>query len=402
MLGTLGGKTEFLDLRFNPQTYPLKNVSPALTVLEHISSSILNPFNVTQHASLPSKTLNLTNTVLRLASYSSSTFGAHTDTTFLTIVPYSRPGLQVYTESGWFKTPQNCIVIMSGELLEYTSGIESCLHRVVSEGERLSTVYLVRQKDGGKFGGVDLNEIWAEFNPGMGGSNDDERGREENVDVNIDVILPDYEDKIYYELFGGKVLNSKPDLINFKGLLNKNECSEIRELIDTNLDNLDSRSTIVGGNQKEINDIRTSKTFWLKHNQTTTLDKLSQYISKIVGIPLSNAEKFQVARYDEGGEYGVHMDHVEEFNGLECGGRVCSFIVYLNDDFSGGSTNFPEINVSVEPVEGLGLYFRNVREPVTSTNKFNLKPDFDAIHKGSVVSNGKKYILTLWFHPVNL
>lgn len=56
-----------------------------------------------------------------------------------------------------------------------------------------------------------------------------------------------------------------------------------------------------------------------------------------------------------------HTDHVEAFNDLRCGGRLSTLILYLNDDFKGGQTDFPELGISVEPTAGDAIYFHNVK-----------------------------------------
>lgn len=69
----------------------------------------------------------------------------------------------------------------------------------------------------------------------------------------------------------------------------------------------------------------------------------------------------KVARYKPQGYFKLHTDHVEAFNSLCCGGRLGTLIVYLNDDFEGGHTEFPTIGVSVEPCAGDAIYFHSVQ-----------------------------------------
>ncbi|GMH96302.1 hypothetical protein TrVE_jg3716 [Triparma verrucosa] len=400
MLGTLGGTTEFLDIRFRhlTPTYLLPGLLSSSSLLDLVTTSLLSPLSLPPLFSLPSHSLNLTQTVLRLASYTSSTFGSHTDTTFLTIVPPSKKGLQVYTPTGWLIIPENVTCIMAGELLEYTKGIPSCLHKVISDGKRLSTVYLVRQKDGGCFEGEDMNRIWAQLNPGMGAITDEDVEVQEDF---VDVVCP-VREEVYYECLGGKVLSKFPDVVEFSDVLEKSECSNIISLIDKKLDGGKGRSTIVSDDQKKVDGIRTSETCWMKHDETEGLKRLAERMAIVAGLPITHAEKWQGARYEAGGEYGLHSDHVEDFNGLECGGRCYSYIVYLNGDFEGGETAFPEIDIKVKPKQGKGLFFRNVREQVHANNVFEMDVDYDVLHKGNVVNKGTKYILTLWFHPVPL
>ena len=74
----------------------------------------------------------------------------------------------------------------------------------------------------------------------------------------------------------------------------------------------------------------------------------------------------KVARYKPRGFFKLHTDHLEAFNDLCCGGRLGTLILYLNDDFRGGHTEFPRLGVSVEPVAGDAIYFHNVKVRVPS------------------------------------
>ena len=55
----------------------------------------------------------------------------------------------------------------------------------------------------------------------------------------------------------------------------------------------------------------------------------------------------------------------------------------------GGNTTFPNLNLEFKPVIGRALIWCNL----TNTGEGNT----NALHKGSVVDAGEKYILTNWF-----
>ncbi|KAG5185663.1 hypothetical protein JKP88DRAFT_276577 [Tribonema minus] len=89
----------------------------------------------------------------------SVTFGAHTDTTMVTLVPCSVPGIQVHTRGGGWVGPEGspCIArgrdvaVLSGELLQALSAgkFPAAVHRVVAGAQgRLSAPLLVRERAG--------------------------------------------------------------------------------------------------------------------------------------------------------------------------------------------------------------------------------------------------------------
>lgn len=77
----------------------------------------------------------------------------------------------------------------------------------------------------------------------------------------------------------------------------------------------------------------------------------------------------KVARYRPDGYFKLHTDHVEDFNGLVCGGRLGTLILYLNDDFTGGQTDFPFVQVAVAPFAGDAIYFHSVQVRIPCTTR---------------------------------
>ena len=65
-------------------------------------------------------------------------------------------------------------------------------------------------------------------------------------------------------------------------------------------------------------------------------------------------------------------------------------LVYLNDDFSGGSTDFPVTGDSVRPVKGMAAVFRSMWDgKIVRASK----------HQGTPVTHGTKWVATVWVHP---
>jgi prolyl 4-hydroxylase len=77
-------------------------------------------------------------------------------------------------------------------------------------------------------------------------------------------------------------------------------------------------------------------------------------------------------------------------NNRGAGERIVTFIVYLNDEFKGGQTNFPRIGLTVQPQCGKAIVFWN-----TDPNENLLE---ESRHEGLKVIGGKKYIYTKWSH----
>lgn len=129
-------------------------------------------------------------------------------------------------------------------------------------------------------------------------------------------------------------------------------------------------------------------------------------------------ENLQVVRYSIGQKFDTHTDHLNEFNDLECRGRLATCLIYLNSAqegprkmkaseglLNGGETSFPEFNVTVSPVKGSAVFFWNTLERPGSVgydSHMHLNVDTRLRHAGLPVLSGVKWICNRWIHPIPL
>ncbi|WP_374351439.1 prolyl hydroxylase family protein [Chitinimonas sp.] len=86
--------------------------------------------------------------------------------------------------------------------------------------------------------------------------------------------------------------------------------------------------------------------------------------------------EFNAVRYGPGGGYRVHID-----NGPGLDYRVFTVVCYLNDDFVGGETHFPDIDLSARPDAGMAIVFPS-----------------EYPHAALPVVAGVKRVLVCWLH----
>ncbi|AGC75780.1 putative 2-oxoglutarate/Fe(II)-dependent dioxygenase YbiX [Nonlabens dokdonensis] len=91
--------------------------------------------------------------------------------------------------------------------------------------------------------------------------------------------------------------------------------------------------------------------------------------------PLYLNERFRFYRYETGQRFKRHIDgRVKKDHTQES--RV-TFMVYLNDDFSGGETTFEEL--MIQPKKGMALLFvheqKHESKPITDGVKYVLRSD---------------------------
>ena len=102
----------------------------------------------------------------------------------------------------------------------------------------------------------------------------------------------------------------------------------------------------------------------------------------------------KILHYAPGETFAVHFDYLDPKEPAYAhelsvrGQRTDTFLIYLNDDFSGGETSFPEINLSHLGAKGDALLFRNVDDAGA--------PDHDTMHAGMPPTAGEKWVFSQW------
>jgi prolyl 4-hydroxylase len=110
------------------------------------------------------------------------------------------------------------------------------------------------------------------------------------------------------------------------------------------------------------------------------------------GHPVENLEAPAVLHYEIGERIDNHFDFIdpqvpnyaEEI--AKRGERVVTFLVYLNDDYDGGETDFPKLGVRHKGKSGDGLFFVNALS--------NGAPDKRMLHAGRPPRSGEKWIVS--------
>ena len=111
-----------------------------------------------------------------------------------------------------------------------------------------------------------------------------------------------------------------------------------------------------------------------------------------LGMPFRHFEAMTVLHYDVGEQISEHFDFVDpnvpdyERHIRERGQRLVTFLVYLNEDYAGGETEFPRLGVRHKGVSGEGFFFVNAFA--------DGKPDVRTLHAGRAPSSGEKWIVS--------
>ena len=168
--------------------------------------------------------------------------------------------------------------------------------------------------------------------------------------------------------------------------ITKEEGDYILEMAEYNY----KESTVVG---TDADGIRKSQTYWLDKNDPIA-KKIITKVCAIDGYNIEQSEDIQVVKYEPNGYYREHHDSCCEDDD-ECrefkksGHRILTMIIYLSDDFEGGSTRFPNIDKEFKPEKYGGLLFYPM-------NKNGDKCHDNSLHAGMPVTSGEKYIANVW------
>lgn len=191
-----------------------------------------------------------------------------------------------------------------------------------------------------------------------------------------------------------KIVNKEPNVSYFHKIFSDEECDRVLNVCNNNF----IRSLGYNHEMKKSNetDWRTSSSFEDKNNDLKFhTEKIYNLIRDkfwyIQNFNFGCLERPQVLKYDVGQEYKTHHDYFNYPNKfVSDNDRIATVIVYLNDDFEGGETFFPHLNVRVKPIKGSAIFFeyKYIRE----LNEMTL-------HAGLPVTSGTKYIATTWIRP---
>lgn len=178
-------------------------------------------------------------------------------------------------------------------------------------------------------------------------------------------------------------LSSAPDVRLFPGLFSADECDF---LIERSAPALQPSLVVDPRSGRQIpNPVRTSDAVGFPLvTESPAIHALCRRLAAASETHVKAGEPLQVLRYRPGQQYRPHFDAI----GNEGNQRVLTFLVYLNDDYEGGETEFIATGLKVKGKKGDGLLFRNADQSGA--------PDPNSQHAGLPVTAGEKYLASRW------
>lgn len=123
------------------------------------------------------------------------------------------------------------------------------------------------------------------------------------------------------------------------------------------------------------------------------LQMVNARVAEVAGEPLAHQEPTNVLHYSPGEEYRPHFDFITPSARHEAelrvsGQRRTTVLVYLNEDYDGGGTDFPELDWRFKGRTGDALVFVNLMP--------DGQPDRRTLHAGVATTRGEKWLYSKW------
>ena len=127
----------------------------------------------------------------------------------------------------------------------------------------------------------------------------------------------------------------------------------------------------------QVDPIRQCQTHRIEYGADPYFDLLTQRVADFFNVQnLMCIEPLPLMKYSPGNYFNWHTDLTGGFVTQ----RTATMIMYLNDDFEGGSTCFQHLDLKIQPKRGSALvYYYTPTEPL--------------VHCGKAVVSGTKFIL---------
>lgn len=180
----------------------------------------------------------------------------------------------------------------------------------------------------------------------------------------------------------------KAELFVIRDFLAAQECEQLIRLIENRI----GPSTLFNDGGRE--GIRTSSTHYFD-NAEPLVRKLAGRIDGFLGLDRIRAETMQGQRYLPGEQYRHHCDFFRterehwQRERRRGGQRSWTAMLYLNAVEAGGATEFPRLDLTIEPEPGTLVVWNNMTRAG--------HPNRATQHAGLPVEAGRKYVITQWY-----
>lgn len=191
----------------------------------------------------------------------------------------------------------------------------------------------------------------------------------------------------------GRIVWGAPRLISYPGFVTPAVCSHLMDRAAPKLIQAQVYDAYRGGLKVDAMRTNTGAVFSLIDTDLV-IQLVRARIARATDVAVEALEPLEILHYAVGERYNPHVDFfhpalpnfAEQMR--EKGQRVKTCVIYLNDGYVGGETDFPNIGVRFRGRTGEALIFENVRADGAG--------DMNALHAGLPPTHGEKWLLSQW------
>lgn len=188
------------------------------------------------------------------------------------------------------------------------------------------------------------------------------------------------------------LVREAPRVLTVEGFMSKAECARmIARTLKLRRADVYDPSSGVGMIAEERSNSKSEVTL---ANMDLPFLMVHARMSATIGLPNRFFELTNILHYSPGEQFTPHYDYLDPTEpGLRAdmetrGQRIVTFLVYLNEDYDGGETDFPRLDYRFKGKTGDALMFGNVSA--------NGVPDQRTLHAGLPPTRGEKWLLSQW------
>jgi prolyl 4-hydroxylase len=189
----------------------------------------------------------------------------------------------------------------------------------------------------------------------------------------------------------GRALSASPRIVTTNRFASARACAWIMDQARPRLSHAEVYDPATGRTRRTPERNNRFAGFGLAETNLVVL-AVQEALAATAGAELAASEAASVLCYAPGEQAGEHFDFLDPaipayaHDIAAQGQRVATGLLYLNDDFSGGTTDFVALGLSHRPRAGSALVFSNVTPAG--------EPDRRSLHAGRPPRDGAKWVLS--------
>jgi prolyl 4-hydroxylase len=185
------------------------------------------------------------------------------------------------------------------------------------------------------------------------------------------------------DLIPGELIGAKPDVMYFRSFLSSAECAQLATAARDLLEPARIIDPVTGAHR--LDPVRTSLGAVIgPTRENLVVAAINRRIAAVSNSAWDQGESLSILCYQRGQQYRPHHDGLPS----AANQRIKTLIVYLNDGYEGGETEFLASGLRVKGRAGDAILFSNV----------DAEGSIDPLsrHAGLPVTKGNKWIATRW------